>query len=137
LEKTLLSYVEASRGERSHVLSQRTVDSVLAKRESGSQEHAAVQAAAIRHLTLEDGRISVLSGLAGTGKTAALKAVREAYEREDFIVWGAALSGKAARGLEDGAGIKSFTIHQALRDFEKGPVDDAKHHARQLVRVAS
>jgi len=64
--------------------------------------------------------VKVLSGLAGTGKTFALAACREVFERENKNVIGACLSGKAAVELERSAGIPSATIHSRIRDLEAG-----------------
>ncbi len=62
----------------------------------------------------------MVSGMAGTGKTTLLSAARMAWELEGFQTYGAALSGKAAKGLADGAGIASETLHRTLFDLEKG-----------------
>lgn len=78
------------------------------------------QAAAVRHIVRETGGIACVSGMAGTGKTFMLAAAREAFEKSGYRVIGACLAGKAAKGLEDGAGIKSATIAKTLKDLGEG-----------------
>src|SRR5205807_9829764 len=72
------------------------------------------QKQALRHVTQAKNSIQVVSGMAGTGKTSMLRAAREAFEKEGFQVIGACLSGKAAQGLEEGAGIKSMTLARLI-----------------------
>jgi len=67
------------------------------------------QRAAFDHVT--DGRdLDIVVGYAGTGKSAMLGVAREAWESAGLEVRGAALSGIAAEGLENGSGIASRTI---------------------------
>jgi len=75
------------------------------------------QRAAIQHITATSGAIKVVSGMAGTGKSTMLKVARELWEKNGFTVIGAALSGKAAQGLEESAGIRSTTLAQTLHDL--------------------
>lgn len=110
LEKRLLDTAERSRADAAHTLSMETVSGVLAARPTITGE----QAAALLHVTRAAGGIKVVTGMAGTGKTFLLSAVREAFERDGYSVVGAALAGKAARGLEEGAGIPSMTLHAFL-----------------------
>src|SRR3546814_13710954 len=67
------------------------------------------QRAAFEHVTGER-CLSVVVGYAGTGKSAMLGVAREAWENAGYTVRGAALSGIAAEGLENGAGIASRPI---------------------------
>jgi Ti-type conjugative transfer relaxase TraA len=67
------------------------------------------QIEAIRHVTGDSG-IAAVVGLAGTGKSTLLAAARLAWESGHHRVLGAALSGKAAEGLEESSGIRSRTL---------------------------
>jgi len=55
-------------------------------------------------------RVNLVQGDAGAGKTAALGLVREVLETKGMRVLGLGFTGKAAQGLEAGAGIPSQTI---------------------------
>jgi Ti-type conjugative transfer relaxase TraA len=90
---------------REHGVAGRHVEASLAARPFLSEE----QREAVRHLAGEE-RISVVVGLAGAGKSTMLSAARDAWERAGYSVHGAALSGKAAEGLEQSSGIASRTL---------------------------
>ena len=77
------------------------------------------QKAAFEHVTKKDG-LSVVVGYAGTGKSAMLGVAREAWESAGLTVRGAALSGIAAEGLENGSGIASRTIASIEHQWGKG-----------------
>lgn len=82
-------------------------------------ELGAEQRSALLQLTTAAGRLHVLSGMAGTGKTHLLAVVRECYEKAGYEVTGAAFSARAARGMQDGAGIPSRTLHSLLYEWER------------------
>ena len=74
--------------------------------------------------SLRDGdQIAVVVGKAGTGKTYALDAAREAWQADGHQVIGAALARRAALELRDGAGIDSTSIHALLADLREQPGD--------------
>jgi hypothetical protein len=55
-------------------------------------------------------RFDLVMGVAGSGKTTTLAAVREGFESAGYTVLGTATSGQAARNLGEGAGIESRTV---------------------------
>jgi conjugative relaxase-like TrwC/TraI family protein len=103
------------------------VDEVLASRPTIGED----QAEAVRALVDGGDRVSVLVGPAGTGKTFALDALREALQQSGMRVIGAAPSARAALELDAGAGIESVTLHRLLGRWARG--EDAPTHHTVLV----
>ncbi len=103
------------------------------------------QSVALRVMVSSGRGVEVVVGRAGTGKTFLLGAVRDCFERSGHRVLGLAPSARAARELEDGAGIVSVTIARHLHTHDpEGAwragdvvvVDEAAMTAtRDLVRV--
>jgi len=84
----------------------------------------------------QDG-IVCIQGWAGTGKSFSMKAVR-AIGEEDYEFIGCAPSGKAAKGLEDGSGIKSDTVHALLVRISKAEKNmNVKQHGYQISELKS
>jgi Ti-type conjugative transfer relaxase TraA len=67
------------------------------------------QREAFQHVT-GAGDLKSLVGVAGSGKSTALAAMREAWEAEGLSVKGAALSGIAAENLQVASGIQARTL---------------------------
>lgn len=77
------------------------------------------QRRAVFDITLREGDIKAVSGMAGTGKTTMLQAAREIWEEQGYRVLGASLAGIAAKNLETEAGIKSQTIAKLLYEIDQ------------------
>lgn len=77
------------------------------------------QREAVRHVTTAS-RLASVAGTAGAGKSASLRAAREAWEAEGYRVVGAALAGKAGEELQNSAGISSRTLHAYEHSWKKG-----------------
>jgi len=74
---------------------------------------------AIRHVT-NDSQLSIAIGLAGAGKSTMLAAANDAWKHQGRRVFGAALSGKAADGLQASSNIESRTLASWQLSWENG-----------------
>jgi conjugative relaxase-like TrwC/TraI family protein len=71
------------------------------------------QRAAVEQLLASRDQVTAMEGVAGSGKTTSLAVVREAAEREGYMVEGFAPTSRAAQKLGE-AGIESSTLQRHL-----------------------
>ncbi|MGQ2930916.1 MAG: Ti-type conjugative transfer relaxase TraA, partial [Sphingopyxis sp.] len=115
LNRAALDLAERQR----HRVSDADRDGALAHAVDRGLDLSGEQRAAFEHAT--GGRdLAIVVGYAGTGKSAMLGVAREAWERAGLEVRGAALSGIAAEGLENGSGISSRTIASLEHGWAQG-----------------
>lgn len=115
LERNLLRGAEQRRERNTAVASDEQVDRALSSRTLSAEQEAAVRA-----LTGSGHGVEVLRAPAGAGKTFALDAAREAWERSGNDVVGCALSAHAARELREQAGIETETIASLKQRLNHG-----------------
>ncbi|WP_299283265.1 AAA family ATPase [uncultured Tateyamaria sp.] len=107
---------------------------------SNEQRNAVVQ-------MTDTSRLSMVVGRAGTGKSTILAAANDAWAKAEITVHGAALSGKAAAGLQGASGIASRTLaslelswangHEPIKPGDVLVIDEAGMvGTRQLDRIA-
>ncbi|WP_312364379.1 Ti-type conjugative transfer relaxase TraA [Ensifer sp.] len=92
-------------GRSTHGVGERVRNLITARHTLLSQE----QLAALAGVT-DTGRMAVIIGRAGAGKTTLMNAARETWEMAGYQVLGAALAGKAAEALSMESGIRSRTL---------------------------
>ncbi len=117
VEQRLVGAVERGRNAGAGIADR---DAVAAA-ERARPSLAAEQREMVRRLCLDGAAVDVVAGKAGTGKTFALAAAREAWEASGFPVLGAAVARRAARELEDDSGIPSTSIAALLAALRVGP----------------
>jgi AAA domain len=72
------------------------------------------QAGVAQGLMTSGHSVDFLVGVAGSGKSTTLGAVRAGFEAAGYRVLGTATSGQAAKALEEGSGISSRTVPRSL-----------------------
>jgi conjugative relaxase-like TrwC/TraI family protein len=115
LEQRLVDQAVARRDEGAGAVASDIALAALAARPEISDE----QAAMVLQLTTGGRGVDVVIAAAGTGKTFALDAARDAWQRQGHHVIGAALAARAAAELEATAGIRSDTIASLLADLDR------------------
>lgn len=115
LEKNMGERAARMAGERDHQVSDKSLEAAIASRTLSDE-----QKAALKHITQDTGRVAVVQGTAGAGKSYMLDAAREAWEKDGYTVRGAALAGKAAEGLEKSSAIPSQTLHSLAHELQEG-----------------
>ena len=102
-----------------HGLPAVAVDRAIAAAGSNGLVLGEEQRTALTHVMSADD-LAIVTGYAGTGKSAMLGIARDAWEHAGYHVQGLALSGIAAENLESGSGIASRTIASIEHQWGQG-----------------
>ena len=116
LEASVIDQAERRRRTATAIAAPSALDAALAVRASLSEEQRELVAA----LTRRGRGIEVIRAPAGAGKTFALDAAREAWQRSGVPILGCALSARAACELRDQAGVDATTIARLTYGFDRG-----------------
>ncbi len=116
-EQAVLGRFEAGIDQGFAVVSTDALDVALTSRPSLGDD----QIAMVRAICTSGDQFQCVVGPAGSGKTFALDAARDAWQRAGFHVVGAADQGSAAETLGRGAGVRSETLEYWLTVLDHHP----------------
>jgi len=117
LERRVIDRAVTGWGDDVAVAAEHAVRDALAARPELTDE----QTALVIRLTTSGHAVEVVVAAAGTGKTFALDASRDAWQRSGRQVVGTALAARAAAELEASSGVPSQTITSLLIDLDRSP----------------
>jgi conjugative relaxase-like TrwC/TraI family protein len=115
-ERDLLAGAQQRRGAGVAVADREAVDQALVQRPTLTGE----QAELVRAVTRSGAGIEAVRAPAGTGKTFALDAAREAWQHSGVPVIGCTIAARAACELRDQTGIDAMTIASLKQDLDWG-----------------
>lgn len=115
-ERRLLDAADRGRDQHRGVALERDVDRAIERRPSLTRE----QAEMVRRLTRSGRGIDVVRAAAGTGKTFALDAAREAWEATGRRVIGCSTAARAAAELAEQTAMPTTTIARLITELEHG-----------------
>ncbi|MEO1747144.1 MAG: AAA family ATPase, partial [Pseudomonadota bacterium] len=123
-EQKLLDAADRMALRKGHGVASDTIKSVIAEHNADMQRRfggklSDEQVSAIHHV-LGDKQLSQVVGLAGAGKSTMLAAAFDAWTKQGVKVHGAALSGKAADGLQNASGMQSRTLASLELSWKNG-----------------
>ncbi|MCU1677338.1 MAG: putative ATP-dependent exoDNAse [Frankiales bacterium] len=116
VEKRLITIATERQGTGVAVADEAIVAQAVASRPLLADE----QATLIEAVTRSGDGVQVIRAAAGTGKTFALSAARDAWEQSGVPVYGCALAARAAVEMETLAGIDATTIARLRQDIAHG-----------------
>ncbi len=114
LERRLMNHADGLALRAAHGVNSSHRTAVLTKRALSAEQQRAVLE------VTGQGDLKSLAGIAGSGKSTALSAMREIWQFEGYTVKGAALAGIAAENLEVASGIQSRTLASYELAWERG-----------------
>ncbi len=114
-ERRLLASALARRTTQVGIADPAAIDAAVESRASLTGE----QTEMVRAICSSGDGVEIVEGVAGAGKTFALAAARDAWMASGYGVVGCSLAARAAKQLEDDAGILSSTIDRLLADIER------------------
>jgi Ti-type conjugative transfer relaxase TraA len=103
-ERSLLRNAEDLAQRQKHAVNPGRRNAVLSQHRLSEEQRQAIE-----HITTR-GDLKSLAGVAGSGKSTVLAAMREVWEAEGYQIKGAALSGIAAENLQVASGINARTL---------------------------
>jgi len=128
-EERIATLAESLTGEEGpKIEEQAALDAVARLEERLSASLSATQHEVAVGLLVSGHRLDLVTGVAGSGKTTTLTAVREGFESAGYIVLGTATSGQAAKNLGEGAGIESRTVASLAWRLDRNTLELSDRH---------
>ncbi len=126
LEQAVRDMAEAMAADSGHGPPEQAVkekvETLLADGYPLSQE----QSLAIRHATVKSGRVAVIEGAAGSGKTTTLRPITDLHKEHGYEIVPTAVAWRTAVALGDDCDARAYCVDKLLKLAAKGQVEIGK-----------
>ena len=123
LEQAVKDMAAAMAADTGHGLPEQAVtekvEALLAQGYPLSQE----QSLAIRHATVQGGRVAVIEGAAGSGKTTTLRPITDLHREHGYEIVPTAVAWRTAVALGDDCDARAYCVDKLLKLAAKGQVE--------------
>ena len=123
LEQAVKDMASSMAADTGYGLSDRAVrhkvETLLADGYPLSQE----QSLAIRHATMKGGRVAVIEGAAGSGKTTTLRPITDLHREHGYEIVPTAVAWRTAVALGDDCGARPYCVDKLLKLAAKGQLE--------------
>ena len=123
LEQAVKDMAEAMASDTGHALPEQAVkekvETLLADGYPLSQE----QSLAIRHATVKGGRVAVIEGAAGSGKTTTLRPITDLHREHGYEIVPTAVAWRTAVALGDDCDARPYCVDKLLKLAAKGQIE--------------
>ena len=123
LEQAVRDMAEAMAADTGHGLPEEVVrekvETLLADGYPLSQE----QSLAIRHATVKGGRVAVIEGAAGSGKTTTLRPITDLHKEHGYEIVPTAVAWRTAVALGDDCDARAYCVDKLLKLAAKSQVE--------------
>ena len=106
--------------ESGAALSVERVDEAIKDLQQQGYPLSAEQASAIHHATTGAGRIALIEGAAGSGKTTTLRPIVDLYRERGYRVLGAAIAWRTALALGSDCAMEALAVRKLLAQAARG-----------------
>lgn len=120
VEKHLLAEIDLMEDCQSHLVRPVTIERELAAARERGTPLTSEQEGALRHMTQNLGRIALVAGRAGAGKSFTLGVARATWEGEGYQTIGCAVAAKAARNLKSSGFATTLSVEALLYRLDQG-----------------
>lgn len=122
-ERTLRHISGLSVSDRTHAVEPEKVEKLLEELQNRGKRFSAEQRKAIEHVAADSGRIALIEGAAGSGKSHVLGPLADLWRSEGRKVRALAVAWSVAVELATDMNAPPSAVHPFLRDVAKGNVE--------------
>ena len=126
IEQEVRDMAAGMTADRGHSLPAQTVDAKVAGLLKAGYPLSEEQIAAIRSVTSSEGRVAIIEGAAGSGKTTTLRPIADLYREQGNDIIATAVAWRTAVALGNDVDARPFCVDKLLRLAARGGIEITK-----------